>query len=66
MGPASGRPYNHAVPRLELIPPAEFRRVAGAGLDPNARLALLAEMCRFNALTVVKQAGSGHLGSTFS
>ena len=54
------------MPRLELIPPAEFRRVATSGVDPDARLALLAEMCRFNALTAVKQAGSGHLGSTFS
>ena len=60
------RPYNHAVPRLALIPPAEFRRVAAAGLDPDLRLALLADMCRFNALTAVKRAGSGHLGSTFS
>ena len=51
--------------RLELIPPGEFARVASAG-DPDARLALLADMCRFNALTAVKRAGSGHLGSTFS
>ena len=54
-----------AVPRLELIPPGEFARVAAGG-DPDARLALLADMCRFNALTAVKRAGSGHLGSTFS
>jgi transketolase len=53
------------VQRLELIPPGEFSRVAAAG-DPDARLALLADMCRFNALTAVKRAGSGHLGSTFS
>jgi transketolase len=55
------------VPRLALIPPGEFDRVVRAGdLDPDARLALLADMCRFNALTAVKRAGSGHLGSTFS
>ena len=55
------------MPRLALIPPGEFERVATAGdLDPDARLALLADMCRFNALTAVKRAGSGHLGSTFS
>jgi transketolase len=55
------------VPRLALIPPGEFDRVARAGdLDPDARLALLADMCRCNALTAVKRAGSGHLGSTFS
>ena len=51
--------------RLELIPPGEFARVGSAG-DPDVRLAVLADMCRFNALTAVKRAGSGHLGSTFS
>lgn len=55
------------MPPLALIPPGEFERVAGADdRDPDARLALLADMCRFNALTAVKRAGSGHLGSTFS
>jgi transketolase len=44
---------------LQLIPRAEFER---AGDDP----ALLADMCRANALTAVKRAGSGHLGSSFS
>ena len=64
-GTRGSRPYNHAVPRLALIPPGEFARVA-TSLEPDARLALLADMCRFNALTAVKRAGSGHLGSTFS
>ena len=54
------------MPRLALIPPREFERVAGAALEPDERLGLLADMCRFNALTAVKRAGSGHLGSTFS
>ena len=54
------------MPRLELIPPGEFARVASAGIAPDARLALLADMCRANALVAVKRAGSGHLGSTFS
>ena len=63
--PRRSRPTITAVERLELIPPGEFARVASAG-DPDARLALLADMCRFNALTAVKRAGSGHLGSTFS
>ena len=34
--------------------------------DDDARLALLADMCRLNALVAVKRAGSGHLGSSFS
>jgi transketolase len=44
---------------MELIPQSEFER---AGDD----LALLADMCRANALVAVKRAGSGHLGSSFS
>jgi transketolase len=63
---ARGVPTISAVPRLELIPPHEFARVAETVADRDARLALLADMCRFNALTAVKRAGSGHLGSTFS
>jgi transketolase len=48
------------VPELRLIPKSEFDR-AGRG-----DLSLLADMCRANALTAVKRAGSGHLGSSFS
>ncbi len=51
---------------LRLIPKAEFDRVRAAGADPDARLSLLADMARANALTAVKRAGSGHLGSSFS
>jgi transketolase len=48
------------VPALQLIPKDEFDRV-DAG-----ELTLLADMCRANAVTAVKRAGSGHLGSSFS
>src|SRR5947199_9194945 len=44
---------------LKLIPRSEFARAGGD-------LALLADMCRANALAAVKRAGSGHLGSSFS
>ena len=44
----------------------EFGRVRAAAVDRDARLAVLADMCRLNALVAVKRAGSGHLGSTFS
>jgi transketolase len=44
---------------LTLIPRAEFERARND-------LALLADMCRLNALVAVKRAGSGHLGSSFS
>jgi transketolase len=54
------------VPELSLIPKNEFDRVVHAHADADARLALLADMCRLNALVAVKRAGSGHLGSSFS
>src|SRR4051812_45479161 len=44
---------------VELIPQSEFERAGGD-------LALVADMCRANALVAVKRAGSGHLGSSFS
>jgi transketolase len=44
---------------LRFIPRAEFERA-------RDDLALLADMCRLNALVAVKRAGSGHLGSSFS
>jgi transketolase len=44
---------------LTLIPPEEFARA-------DTDLALIADMCRANALVAVKRAGSGHLGSSFS
>ena len=54
------------MPQLQLIPRSELDRVRRADGDPDARLALLADMCRLNALVAVKRAGSGHLGSSFS
>lgn len=46
------------MPELQLIPQSEFARADD--------LTLVADMCRANALTAVKRAGSGHLGSSFS
>jgi transketolase len=54
------------VVRLKLLSASEHGRVRAADGDPDLRLALLADMCRLNALVAVKRAGSGHLGSTFS
>ena len=51
---------------LTLIPREEFERVRASGADRPETLALLADMCRANALVAVKRAGSGHLGSSFS
>jgi len=54
------------VSELALIAKAEFDRVRAATGDRDLVLALLADMCRLNALSAVKRAGSGHLGSSFS
>lgn len=48
------------------MPKREFDRVTGAEMDESAQLALVADMTRLNALSAVKKAGSGHLGSSFS
>jgi transketolase len=47
---------------LTLIPLAEFERAR----SQDEPLELIADMCRANALTAVKRAGSGHVGSSFS
>jgi transketolase len=51
---------------IKLIPVSEFQRINQAPIDKNARLSLLADMCRANTIASVKRAGSGHLGSSFS
>ena len=52
--------------KLFLIPRKEFDRIQKSKLHNHKKLALIADMCRANALTAVKIAGSGHLGSSFS
>lgn len=51
---------------IMLIPLEEFQRILEAPIDKYDKLALIADMCRANALASVKRAGSGHLGSSFS
>src|SRR5207253_158380 len=53
--------YPVSIDATYLIPTSEFARVRNA-----APLALIADMCRLNALNAVKRAGSGHLGTSFS
>ena len=50
---------------LPWAPKESFDRIFTSGIG-DAKLALLADLCRLNALTAVKKAGSGHLGSSFS
>lgn len=51
---------------LYYIPFAEFQRVRNASLSREKRAALVADMCRLNALYMIARAGSGHIGSSFS
>ncbi|PYR59311.1 MAG: transketolase [Acidobacteria bacterium] len=52
---------------LSYVPIGEIRRVrrATAG-DPIAGAEILADLCRINTLYMIMQAGSGHIGSSFS
>ena len=51
---------------LWFVPLAEFQRVREAAIDPDARVALLGDLCRINTLYMIMRAGSGHIGSSFS
>ncbi|MFH1836453.1 MAG: 1-deoxy-D-xylulose-5-phosphate synthase N-terminal domain-containing protein [Methanobacteriota archaeon] len=51
---------------VSFIPYSEFERIKLAHVEKFARLKLISDMCRVNALSAVKRAGSGHLGSSFS
>jgi transketolase len=54
------------VPELAFISKVSIDAARSADGDADTRLALLADVFRLNALAGVKQAGSGHLGSSFS
>jgi transketolase len=43
-----------------------FERVAGANVPAHDRVALFADMARLNTLYMIANAGSGHIGSSFS
>jgi transketolase len=51
---------------LEIIPLAEILRIRNLNIDYHIRLELISDMCRANTLVMVKNAGSGHLGSSLS
>ena len=50
---------------LSFVPLDVIRRVRG-NTDPIVRAALVADLCRLNTLYMIMQAGSGHIGSSFS
>lgn len=51
---------------LTFIPQSEFQRIGDAVAVDAGACALIADMCRLNALTAIMRAGSGHIGSSFS
>lgn len=51
---------------ISYIPYKEFTRIQNTKIGAFEKLQIVSDMCRFNAFSSVKQAGSGHLGSTFS
>jgi len=51
---------------LSCVPPESSAAVRGAAADPPLRPRLLADVCRLNTLYMIMQAGSGHIGSSFS
>jgi len=51
---------------LAYVPFDEFERVLGLGVDRVTRTAIFAALSRINCLYMIKLAGSGHIGSSFS
>src|SRR5438093_828562 len=51
---------------LTYVPLASIQAVRAATSDPIARAQLLADVCRLNTLYMIMNAGSGHIGSSFS
>src|SRR2546428_6115558 len=51
---------------LTYVPLASIQAVRAATTEPIARAQLLADVCRLNTLYMIMNAGSGHIGSSFS
>src|SRR6187200_679755 len=51
---------------LSFVSRDVFRAVRNGVGDPIARAELVADLCRINTLFMIMQAGSGHIGSSFS
>jgi transketolase len=51
---------------LSYVPLRELERIRSLDVDPAERVHAFADACRINTLTMVEQAGSGHIGTSFS
>ena len=56
-GPAGG---------LAFVGPEELARIRSLDCPPEARAEVFADACRLNALSMITEAGSGHVGTSFS
>tara|TARA_B100000965_G_scaffold19470_1_gene14553 strand:- start:13830 stop:14819 length:990 start_codon:yes stop_codon:yes gene_type:complete len=45
---------------------SEFNKILKLKIDKFAKAEILAAICRLNTLSIIKRAGSGHLGTSFS
>ncbi|MDD2962898.1 MAG: transketolase C-terminal domain-containing protein [Bacteroidales bacterium] len=52
--------------KLNIYPKSLFDDVMASKCEKHSKLRTIADMCRYNAITAVKKAGSGHLGSSMS
>ncbi|MBA2849541.1 1-deoxy-D-xylulose-5-phosphate synthase [Thermosulfuriphilus ammonigenes] len=51
---------------IRFVPYEEIVRIRHSNIDEYKKLQILSDICRLNAFSAVKKAGSGHLGSSFS
>src|SRR3954451_25327395 len=51
---------------LTYVPRLTIDAIRATSDDPVIRAELLADVCRLNTLYMIMQAGSGHIGSSFS
>ncbi len=51
---------------LVFLGPSEMKRIRDLSADPVARAAAFADACRLNTLSMIAEAGSGHIGTSFS
>ena len=51
---------------LSYVPFSELARIRALDVAPTERAAAFADACRINTLTMIEQAGSGHIGTSFS
>lgn len=62
----AGAPYSDLERELVFVPLEEFRRLQKLELSPEHRATIFAALCRLNALYMIANAGSGHIGTCFS